>query len=51
MSNNPGKLSETSNKALNAINEIQLVPFLMGFLENKARLPERVLAAAGAHMS
>jgi hypothetical protein len=46
-----GKLRETSNKALNAINEIQLIPFLMGFLEHRDRLPGRVVAAAGGcHM-
>ncbi|TFK77473.1 ARM repeat-containing protein [Pluteus cervinus] len=32
-------LSETSNKALNAINEINLVPFLMSFLASRERLP------------
>ncbi|KAH8111844.1 armadillo-type protein [Phellopilus nigrolimitatus] len=39
-------LSETSNKALNAINEIHLVPFLMAFLENREKLPSRTVAAA-----
>ncbi|KAF8665307.1 hypothetical protein AX16_000327 [Volvariella volvacea WC 439] len=32
-------LSETSNKALNAINAINLVPFLMSFLASRDRLP------------
>ncbi|KAI5117703.1 hypothetical protein M0805_003193 [Coniferiporia weirii] len=39
-------LSETSNKALNAINDIHLVPFLMAFLENREKLPSRTVAAA-----
>ena len=38
---------ETSNKALNAINGIHLIPFLMGFLENRDKLPSRTVAAAG----
>lgn len=32
-------LSETSNKALNAINEIHLIPFLMSFLASRDKLP------------
>ncbi|KAH9932085.1 ARM repeat-containing protein [Epithele typhae] len=32
-------LSETSNKALNAINQISLVPFLMSFLASRGQLP------------
>ncbi|KAI8990655.1 ARM repeat-containing protein [Trametes punicea] len=32
-------LSETSNKALNAINQISLVPFLMSFLASRDKLP------------
>ncbi|KAK2461461.1 hypothetical protein APHAL10511_005924 [Amanita phalloides] len=32
-------LSETSNKALNAINAIRLVPFLMSFLDARDKLP------------
>ncbi|KAF9451411.1 ARM repeat-containing protein [Macrolepiota fuliginosa MF-IS2] len=32
-------LSETSNKALNAINEINLTPFLMSFLASREKLP------------
>ncbi|KAL5494642.1 hypothetical protein ACEPAI_103 [Sanghuangporus weigelae] len=39
-------LSETSNKALNAINGIHLVPFLMAFLESRDKLPSRTVAAA-----
>ncbi|KLO07006.1 ARM repeat-containing protein [Schizopora paradoxa] len=39
-------LSETSNKALNAINELHLAPFLMAFLENRAKLSSRTTAAA-----
>ncbi|KAG7099676.1 hypothetical protein E1B28_001500 [Marasmius oreades] len=40
-------LSETSNKALNAINEINLIPFLMSFLASRERLPiVPVMAAA-----
>ncbi|KAF9469766.1 armadillo-type protein [Collybia nuda] len=32
-------LSETSNKALNAINEMSLIPFLMSFLAARDKLP------------
>ncbi|KAF9270677.1 ARM repeat-containing protein [Marasmius fiardii PR-910] len=40
-------LSETSNKALNAINEIGLIPFLMSFLASRERLSiVPVMAAA-----
>ncbi|KAG8723791.1 hypothetical protein FRC12_011343 [Ceratobasidium sp. 428] len=39
-------LSETSNKALNAINSISLVPFLMAFLIHRAKLPTDVVYAA-----
>ncbi|KAG9099865.1 hypothetical protein FRC06_004750 [Ceratobasidium sp. 370] len=39
-------LSETSNKALNAINSISLVPFLMAFLINRAKLPTQLVYAA-----
>ncbi|CAE6406722.1 unnamed protein product [Rhizoctonia solani] len=39
-------LSETSNKALNVINSISLVPFLMAFLINRAKLPRQVVHAA-----
>lgn len=39
-------LSETSNKALNAINQINLVPFLMSFLAARAKLPVATVTAA-----
>ncbi|KAG1889472.1 ARM repeat-containing protein [Suillus subluteus] len=39
-------LSETSNKALNAINQINLVPFLMSFLAARAKLPIATVIAA-----
>ncbi|TFK41883.1 armadillo-type protein [Crucibulum laeve] len=39
-------LSETSNKALNAINEIRLIPFLMSFLAAKDKLPLAPVTAA-----
>ncbi|QRV94785.1 ARM repeat-containing protein [Ceratobasidium sp. AG-Ba] len=39
-------LSETSNKALNAINSISLIPFLMAFLINRVKLPTSVVHAA-----
>ncbi|KAG2022828.1 hypothetical protein CC2G_000548 [Coprinopsis cinerea AmutBmut pab1-1] len=39
-------LSETSNKALNAINEIKLVPFLMSFLSSKDSLHIAPVTAA-----
>ncbi|KAG2159597.1 ARM repeat-containing protein [Suillus bovinus] len=39
-------LSETSNKALNAINQINLVPFLMSFLAARKRLPIATITAA-----
>jgi len=38
---------ETSNKALNAINEIHLVPFLMSFLSARGELPLPPVTAAG----
>lgn len=38
---------ETSNKALNAINSISLIPFLMAFLTYRAKLPSRLVYAAG----
>ncbi|KAF8832000.1 hypothetical protein HHX47_DHR1000917 [Lentinula edodes] len=42
-----GALSETSNKALNAINSINLIPFLMSFLASRDKLSiAPVLAAA-----
>ncbi|KAG6849976.1 hypothetical protein H0H93_002978 [Arthromyces matolae] len=39
-------LSETSNKALDAINKIQLVPFLMSFLGARDKLPLAPVTAA-----
>ncbi|KAG8219606.1 ARM repeat-containing protein [Butyriboletus roseoflavus] len=39
-------LSETSNKALNAINQINLVPFLMSFLSSRDKLPISTVVAA-----
>lgn len=39
-------LSETSNKALNAINQISLVPFLMSFLASRDRLPSAPVTSA-----
>ncbi|KAH7923890.1 ARM repeat-containing protein [Leucogyrophana mollusca] len=39
-------LSETSNKALNAINQINLVPFLMSFLASREKLPVSTVTAA-----
>ncbi|EJD54408.1 ARM repeat-containing protein [Auricularia subglabra TFB-10046 SS5] len=39
-------LSETSNKALNAINALRLAPFLMAFLQNREKLPVNVVTAA-----
>lgn len=39
-------LSETSNKALNAVNQINLVPFLMSFLAARAKLPIATVTAA-----
>ncbi|KAF5352474.1 hypothetical protein D9756_005865 [Leucocoprinus leucothites] len=39
-------LSETSNKALNAINEIHLIPFLMSFLASRDNLPLGPVASA-----
>ena len=38
---------ETSNKALNAINELHLVPFLMSFLTARDRLPLAPVTSAG----
>lgn len=38
---------ETSNKALNAINELHLVPFLMSFLAARDRLPLAPVTSAG----
>ncbi|KAF9486484.1 ARM repeat-containing protein [Pholiota conissans] len=39
-------LSETSNKALNVINEMRLVPFLMSFLAAKDKLPLSTVTSA-----
>ncbi|KAI0756410.1 ARM repeat-containing protein [Daedaleopsis nitida] len=39
-------LSETSNKALNAINQTSLVPFLMSFLAARDKLPVSTVTAA-----
>lgn len=39
-------LSETSNKALNAINSMNLVPFLMSFLAARDKLPTATVTAA-----
>ena len=42
---------ETSNKALNAINELHLVPFLMSFLAARDRLPLAPVTSAGMFIS
>ncbi|KAH0838109.1 ARM repeat-containing protein [Lanmaoa asiatica] len=39
-------LSETSNKALNAINQINLIPFLVSFLSSRDKLPISTVVAA-----
>ncbi|TFY56002.1 hypothetical protein EVJ58_g7898 [Rhodofomes roseus] len=39
-------LSETSNKAMNAINQISLVPFLMSFLASRDKLPISTVTSA-----
>ncbi|KAI0800600.1 ARM repeat-containing protein [Fomes fomentarius] len=39
-------LSETSNKALNAINHISLVPFLMSFIAARDKLPMSTVTSA-----
>jgi len=39
---------ETSNKALNAVNQVNLIPFLMAFLGSRAKLPIATVNAAGA---
>lgn len=39
-------LSETSNKALNAINDMELVPFLMSFLGSRSKLSALTVNAA-----
>jgi len=42
---------ETSSKALNAVNQLNLVPFLIAFLDTQARekLPLTAQIAAGGH--
>lgn len=42
---------ETSNKALNAINEIALIPFLMSFLASREKLPLTTVVSAGMSFS
>jgi len=39
-------LSETSNKALNAVNNLELVPFLMAFLSSRDKLPLQTVTSA-----
>jgi hypothetical protein len=39
-------LSETSNKALDTINEMKLVPFLMSFLASRANIPLSTVVSA-----
>ncbi|KAF8506519.1 ARM repeat-containing protein [Russula emetica] len=39
-------LSETSNKALSAVNNLALVPFLMAFLSSRVRLPLATVTSA-----
>ncbi|KAI9508368.1 ARM repeat-containing protein [Russula earlei] len=39
-------LSETSNKALNAVSDLALVPFLMSFLSSRDRLPLSTVTSA-----
>ncbi|KZT30974.1 ARM repeat-containing protein [Neolentinus lepideus HHB14362 ss-1] len=39
-------LSETSNKALNSINQISLIPFLMSFLASRDKLPSAPVTSA-----
>ena len=41
------KTRETSNKALNAINAIHLIPFLMSFLAARDKLPIAPVVSAG----
>jgi hypothetical protein len=40
-------ISEASNKALNAINQMNLAPFLMSFIGARARIPLSTVTAAG----
>jgi len=44
----PSVIRETSNKALNAINDIHLIPFLMSFLASRDKLPSAPVISAGA---
>ncbi|TFY75395.1 hypothetical protein EWM64_g8618 [Hericium alpestre] len=39
-------LSETSNKALNAVNQLALIPFLMSFLASRDQLPVTTVTSA-----
>lgn len=41
---------ETSNKALNTINDIHLVPFLMAFLDARDKLALTPVMAAGMEL-
>lgn len=41
---------ETSNKALNAVNQVNLIPFLMAFLGSRAKLPIATVNAAGGSL-
>lgn len=43
-----GLLSETSNKAMNAINDAELTPFLMAFLLSRDKIPIKAVVAAGS---
>jgi hypothetical protein len=45
------KHRETSNKALGAVNNLALVPFLMSFLSSRDRLPIPTVTSAGASRS
>jgi hypothetical protein len=38
---------ETSNKTLNTINNVGLVPFLMAMLDSRTRFPAKLVVAAG----
>lgn len=41
---------ETSNKALNTINELHLTPFLMSFLASRDKLPLAPVVSAGIYI-
>jgi hypothetical protein len=45
------KHRETSNKALTAVNNLALAPFLMSFLSSRDRLPLPTVTSAGASRS